>query len=168
MNNCYQYFKTDIRNFFSALSTTAVISLLLITACATKKSNDKIAFDVNAVKLIIEEKTIKFTKAHITGDTSFLNNIFTTDARVFAPGSFTVSGREAIAAINSEYIGYGIKSFKEETTLMYGSGEYLIQEGNYQMQYGKDNALEKGKFINIWKAVSGDWKLCANMWNTNP
>jgi len=164
----YQKFIIKIGQEISLLRRISMVSLLFITACTTKKSDDKIAFDIKVEQPIIEEKTRRFTEAHITGDTSFLNNIFTPDARVFAPGASTVSGRSAIAVMNNEYVGYGIKSFKEATTFMYGSGEYIIQEGNYAMQYGKDNVFEKGKFINIWKAVNGDWKLCANIWNTNP
>jgi hypothetical protein len=114
-------------------------------------------FDTTGLRKIIDEKNDKFTHAHIVGDTAFLNNIFTPDARVLAP----------IAAINLEYISFGIKEFREETTALYGSGDYLINEGNYFMSYGKDSTVEKGKFINIWKKVDGDWKLYSNIWNSS-
>ena len=66
--------------------------------------------DMVEAKKIIQDKTSRFTKAHITGDTTFLNNIFTTDARIFAPGSDVVTGRRSIEAINAEYVSYGIRS----------------------------------------------------------
>lgn len=123
--------------------------------------------DMVALKQIIQAKNDQFTNAHITGDTAFLNNIFTADARIFAPGSEVVTGRRSIEAINREYIEYQIKEFREETTALYGSGPYLMDEGTYLMRYGKDNTTEKGKYLNVWKYENGDWKLQANIWNTN-
>lgn len=124
-------------------------------------------FDVTEMKKIIEEKNTQFTKAHITGDTAFLNNIFTQDGKVFAPNSDVVIGRPAIAELNSLYVNFDIKEFREETTAFYGNEDYLIDEGNYIMIYGKDNTIEKGKYLNVWKKEDGDWKIFTNMWNTN-
>ena len=123
--------------------------------------------DTTGLRKIIDEKNNKFTQAHIVGDTAFLNNIFTQDGRVFAPNSEVITGRSAIAAINLEYINFGIKEFREETTALYGSSDYLINEGTYFMSYGKDSTVEKGKFINIWKKVDSDWKLYSNIWNSS-
>ena len=124
-------------------------------------------FDTTGLRKIIDEKNNKFTQAHIVGDTTFLNNIFTQDARVFAPNTEVITGHSAIAAINLEYISFEIKEFREETTALYGSGDYLINEGNYYMSYGMDSTTENGKFINIWKKVDNDWKLHSNIWNSS-
>ena len=115
----------------------------------------------------IQDKTSRFTKAHIIGETTFLNNIFTTDALIFAPGSDVVTGRRSIEAINAEYVSYGISEFREEITALYGSGDYLISEGPYLMRYGKDNITEKGNYLNVYKQENDDWKLYANIWNTS-
>ena len=155
-------------------SLTTILAGLVIISCGTNNSastatheDSAPTFDVNAMRKIIDEKNNQFTKAHITGDTAFLNNIFTVDGKVFAPNSDVVVGRSAIAAVNLEYINFGIKEFREETTALYGNEEYLINEGKYFMSYGKDNTSEKGKFINIWKKVDGNWKLYSNIWNSN-
>ena len=124
-------------------------------------------FDVTAMKKMIEEKNNQFTKAHITGDSAFLVNIFTQDARVFAPNSDPVIGRPAIVVVNSQYLKLDIKEFREETTAFYGNEDYLIDEGNYYFRYGKDNTIDKGKYLNVWKKEDGDWKIYANIWNTN-
>jgi len=146
----------------------------LITGCNNDHANTTgnqqshtDTLDIPALKKVIAEKSRRFTQAHITGDTAFLNNIFTSDARVLAPNTDPISGRSAIAAINLEYIGFGITAFSEETTNLYGSGGYLIDEGNYTMTYGKDSTVEKGKYINIWMLENKDWKLYANIWNSS-
>jgi hypothetical protein len=35
------------------------------------------------------------------------------------------------------------------------------------MAYGKENTVENGKFLNVWKRIGNDWKLYSNFWNTN-
>lgn len=155
--------------YFSAI----ILVALSTTGCnnntsATETPKDSAApFDAASMRKIINEKNNRFTRSHITGDTAFLNNIFTQDAKVFAPNADVVAGRAAIAALNLEYINFGIKEFREETTALYGNGDYLVNEGSYFMAYGKDSTTEKGKFINIWKKVDGDWKIHSNIWNTN-
>lgn len=157
----------------SALLSIPLIGLLLAGCGNNYRASSDInnsgtaTFDVAATKELIDEKNNQFTQAHITGDTAFLNNIFTHDARVFAPNSDVVVGRSAIALLNLEYINFGIKEFREETTALYGNEDYLINEGSYFMSYGSDGTIDKGKFINIWKREDGDWKLYSNIWNTN-
>jgi ketosteroid isomerase-like protein len=137
---------------------------LLVLGC---NQQQKPTFDVTAMKKIIEEKNNQFTKAHITGDSAFLVNIFTQDAKVFAPNSDIVIGRPAIAVVNSQYLKLDIKEFREETTAFYGNEDYLIDEGNYYFRYGKDNTIDKGKYLNVWKKEAGDWKIYSNIWNSN-
>lgn len=137
---------------------------LLVLGC---NQQQKPTFDVTAMKKIIEEKNNQFTKAHITGDSAFIFNIYTQDAKVFPPNSDAVIGRPAIAVIISQYLKFDIKEFREETTAFYGNEDYLIDEGNYFMRYGKDNTIEKGKYLNVWRKEDGDWKVSTNMWNTN-
>lgn len=137
-------------------------------SASNETDNKSVAgFDLTAMKKIIKEKSHKFTEAHITRDTSYLNNIFTKDANGYPPNSDIITGRDALAAVNSEWVNYGIKEFTEETTSFYGNEEYLIDEGTYYLRYGEDNIIDKGKYINIWKKENGEWKICSNIWNTS-
>lgn len=160
------------KNFILFLAIT--FAGLLTVGCSINNNaptdsqqNNIDSFNLSAVKEIIKEKNNRFTQAHITGDTAFLNNIFATDAKAFPPNSDVITGRTAIAAVNSEWVKYGIKEFNEESTSFFGNKDYLIDEGTYYLRYGKDNAIDKGKYINVWKKEDGDWKLFSNMWNTS-
>ncbi len=136
---------------------------------APQKINNKnvAVFDLTAMKKLIKEKSDKFTQAHITRDTAYLNNIFTKDANVYPPNSDIISGRDAIATVNAEWVNYGIKKFTEETTSFLGNQDYLIDEGTFYLRYGEDNIIDKGKYINIWKKENGEWKICSSIWNTS-
>ncbi|MBX9733672.1 MAG: nuclear transport factor 2 family protein [Chitinophagaceae bacterium] len=146
------------------------ITALLIVGCNNKPTtskNNSSNLITTELRQLIETKNKQFGKAHVLRDTAFLNNIFTETARIFAPNANIISGRSAIASINWEYVNFDIHEFNLETTALYGSGEYLINEGNYNMHYGTDSTLEKGKFIFVWKMINGDWKLDADIWNSS-
>ena len=123
--------------------------------------------DLIKIESLIHEKTDKFTQAHITKDTAFLNSCFAIDARVFPPQSAAVSGYSNIATLNVEWVNYGIQEFKEISTAFYGNEDLMIDEGIYHMRYGPDNAVDTGKYVNIWKLEDGVWKIYSNIWNTS-
>ena len=153
-----------MKRIMIAMLSGAITSVgLLTTGCRDNAAT----FDVAAMKQIIKEKTNRFTQAHIIGDTTFLNNIVTQDAKAYPPNSDAVIGRAAIAALNSQWVSFDIKEFREETMDFYGNEDYLIDEGTYYLRYGKDNTIDKGKYMNVWKHVDGDWKIYSNMWNTS-
>jgi ketosteroid isomerase-like protein len=154
------------------LFLTLIFGLVIYSCDKTSNSKEqtdekKVEFDLNDAKSKIQQITKRFTEAHISKDTSFLNNIFTDDARVLPPNSEIVMGRKAISQLNTNWVNYGIYEFKELTTSFYGNQDYLIDEGTYYLRYGEENTIDKGKYINIWKNVNGEWKLCSNIWNTN-
>ncbi len=155
-------------------SLTFLILVLIFYSCNNKNAtnsengNHEITeFDMHAAKAEIQKKTKLFTDAHIKKDTTYLNNSFCQDAKVFPPNSEIVTGINAISKLNSDWVNYGIYKFIEETTSFYGNEDYLIDEGTYYLVYGKEKTVDKGKYINIWKNVNGEWKIFSNIWNTN-
>ena len=158
---------------FSILLITIAFAGLLTTGCrnnstASKTSTDSAStFDINAMKKTIEEKNNDFAKAFVTGDSASLVNAYTEDAKIFPTNSDAVVGRSAIAAMISQYLKYGIKKFHDSTTALYGNEDNLIEEGIYFMGDDKSNTIDKGKYIDIWRKVNGDWKIYSNMFNTS-
>jgi len=148
----------------SYLFLIILFSGLFFNSCNKGKSA---APDLQTMKKIIQAKNNQFTKAHVTGDYLAIDTLFTVDAKSFPPNAQPVIGRAAIAALTAEYIEYGVSEFHEETIDLYGSGDLLIDQGNYSMTYGPDSTVEKGKYLNVWKKVDGQWKIYSNIWNTN-
>jgi hypothetical protein len=106
-------------------------------------------FDLAALRKVIEENNARFTKAHVTGDGSLIDSMFTQDAKVLPPESEPVVDRSAIAKLTADYIASGVTEFREETTDFYGNEDLLIDQGNYVMVSGKEKTLEKGKYVNV-------------------
>lgn len=152
----------------------AIASLTTVVGCGGRGSapaqtpaEAPTTFDLAEVARIIKEKNDRFTAAHISGDTAVLNGYYAPDARVFAPNTPPVEGRAAIARMNDEYVSFGITEAEETTTRIYGNAEYVVDEGNYRMRYGKDHMLEEGKYLNVWKNTNGEWHIYANTWSPN-
>jgi len=159
---------------FSIFLTAIVIAALFAVGCSNNNSTPAVTlknkaadFDINVMKKIIQEKNSQFTKAHVTGDHLVIDTMFTEDGRSFPPNAGAVIGRAAIAQLTAEFIKFGVQEFREETTALYGNADYLVDEGNYFMRYGKDSTSENGKYINVWKKTGADWKIYSNIWNTN-
>ena len=130
-----------------------------------KPSNDTL--DVASMKKIVEDRNLIYDKAFVAGDSATVMAHFTEDARVFPTNSEQIIGKNAIAPLISQFLKFGVKAFTDETTRVIGSGEYIIEEGNYFLGGDKGATIDKGKYICVWKKESGDWKVCSNMWNTS-
>ena len=156
-----------MRHLVVAFSILVAVGCRRDAPSSSAASDRATPFDVVAARTLIEAKNRQFTEAHITGDSAFLVNIFTADAKVFGPNAPVVVGRTAIAKLNAEYVQLGIHEFREATTALYGNAEYLVDEGTYYMRYGAANTVEEGKYINVWKQDGGEWRIHSNIWNTN-
>lgn len=42
-----------------------------------------------------------------------------------------------------------------------------MHEGAYFLTYGQ-GLTERGKYINVWKQLNGEWRIQANIWNADP
>lgn len=85
----------------------------------------------------------------------------------YPPGAPAVSGLPALHAFTVEYLEAGLTEFREESTDFYGNREYVVDAGTYVVIYGPDNVTERGKYLNVWQQVDGEWKIRTNMWNTD-
>ena len=66
-----------------------------------------------------------------------------------------------------DFLKAGITEFREETTAFYGNAEYVVDDGIYVLSYG-GGVTERGKYLNVWKQVNGNWRIQANIWNADP
>jgi ketosteroid isomerase-like protein len=152
------------------LSTFAFVTLFMV-ACSSQGPPPRAnaaAFDLSAMRTIIEAQNERFTRAHVAGDIATIDAMFTRDARSFPPGADAAIGLAAIHALTAEYLKAGVAEFREDTTDFYGNQDLLIDAGTYEMTYGADRVVERGKYLNVWKQEDGAWKIHANIWNTNP
>ena len=156
------------------LSIVTVL-VTLISGCgnsnpdsANKNSKDSAAiFDITAMQKIIDAKNKVFGKAFENGDSATVVNNYTKDAKLFPPNSDAVVSKDSIGLVVSEYLKYGIKEFRDETTALYGNETNLIEEGKFFMGDGKGNTIDKGKYLCVWRKEDGVWKIYSDIFNTS-
>ena len=157
----------------STLLSCSVFACLIACASACKgppvasTGNASQSFDLDATRLLIAQQNERFTSAHLTGDVATIDSMFSSDAKSYPPGTAAVSGLPALHAFTVEYIKAGLTEFREESTDFYGNAEYVVDAGTYVVTYGPGHVTERGKYLNVWQHVNGNWKLKTNMWNTD-
>ena len=163
-----------IKQYFSIFFLVIVFSGLVLNSCKSEHSGSmtgkkagSVKFNLTEMNKFIQLKNNQFTEAHVIGDNTAIDTMFTQDAKSFPPNAEPVIGRSAISILTKKYIDSGVSEFYEETIELYGCEDMLIDQGNYIMKYGKENTIEKGKYLNVWKKADGQWKIYSNMWNTN-
>jgi len=43
----------------------------------------------------------------------------------------------------------------------------IVGEGIYVPTYG-EGVTERGKYVNVWMQLNGNWRIEANIWNADP
>lgn len=104
-----------------------------------------------------------FAKAIVAGDINYLVNDYTDDACIIAPQAPPTCGKEAIRPFWISVIGSKPKNVEiitnnaeKDGNLAYATGELIIT--------GDDSAVQKSRFVVVFKLVDGSWKLQVDSW----
>jgi ketosteroid isomerase-like protein len=157
-----------------AYSLFLFLASFYLTACnqpsnsvATEKKDTVAAFDVSAVKSIIDENNKIFGDAVVKGDSAALVNLYATTAHMFPTNMPPIETYDGIKRFFGEFAKAGVKEFKLESVDVYGNGDNVIEEGKYTQGDGKGKIVDQGKYIVIWKQENGKWKLYRDIFNSN-
>ena len=104
-----------------------------------------------------------FAKAIVAGDIDHLVNDYTDDACIIAPQAPLTCGKEAIRPFWISVIGSKPKNVEiithnaeKEGNLAYATGELIITDA--------DSAVQKSRFVLVFKLIDGGWKLHVDSW----
>lgn len=149
----------------------AYILFIFIASCSQQ---DKIeieqsasAFDLNQAKASVEQSNLALEKSFKTGDTSAIIKYFTKDAKLLPTGRNAVEGRDSIAKFFSFLHQGEVHNIDIKTANVWGDSTLLAEEGRYIFTGSGDTALDKGKYIVLWKRESGNWKMYRDMWTSD-
>jgi len=147
-----------------------LVAALFVSGCSDRPDaggrDAAPVFDLEATRAIITKQNTQFGVAHIAGDVAAIDAMFAPDARSYPPGASAAIGIEAIHALTVDFLKAGVTEFREETASFYGNAEYVIDEGSYLLTYGR-GITERGKYVNVWKQVNGQWRIQSNIWNAD-
>jgi uncharacterized protein (TIGR02246 family) len=126
------------------------------------RAADQVAADEQA----LESGAAKWMAAFNAKDIDAMSALYAEDAVLLPPDAPAIFGRDAVLASMKEMFasGLGIEledlEIKAENNLGYKAGRYRLTSG--------DGALvDRGKYIEIWTKVDGNWLLHRDIWNSS-
>ncbi len=112
----------------------------------------------------IEAANATFVKHYAAKDAKALAGLYTTTARVVAPGAEIAAGREAIATFWQGTIDSGLVVLALETVDVEAAGNTAYELGKIRLR-NPDGSEGSANFVVVWKRVDGAWLLHRDIWN---
>ena len=140
-------------------------ALLLILSAGFARAQD-----TGGVRKAIEANNKKFIEAFNSGDAAAVGGMYASDARLFPPNSQRIDGSQGIQGFWQSLINAGVKVVRLETVQVESSGDIAYEVGNYTLtipQADKEAITAEGKYVVVWKRQGPNWKLTADIWNSN-
>ena len=139
---------------FTALAT---VSLGAVPSAQSSSSDARAA---------IEAAGHKFEAAAAKGDGAAIGALYTADAMLLPPNSDLVKGSQAITDFWKAAVGAGVVA-KFAIVEVSAHGDVAHEVGTYDMKSPDGQALDRGKYIVVWKRDGGQWKLHRDIWNSS-
>lgn len=130
------------------------------TAVADEPKRDSVDY-----RAVIDETNKAFAAAALKGDSATFVNLYHPDANIYAPNEPAMDPK-AMASMIGSFTKLGITEFNLSTKEIYEGDEVVTEVGAYEMGDGK-KAIDKGKYMVIWKKDGDKWKLYRDIWNSD-
>lgn len=109
----------------------------------------------------------KFSERFAARDAAGVANLYTATARLFPPGAEPLEGTEAIRGFWAEALKMGMTGIQIDVAEVEDLGDTAIESGAYTLTLPDGSRADHGKYLVMWKRVSGEWKLHRDIWNTS-
>lgn len=138
---------------------TFILTLLLFAGTISAQQT--------ATRSAIDAGVKKWSDAAAKGDAAALSALYAEDAMVFPSNSDIVKGNAAIRKFWQGFIDTGVKNVALNTLEVDVLGDTAIEVGTYASTGVDGKAVDKGKYIVVWKRVGSDWKIHRDIFNTS-
>lgn len=138
-------------------SLIVVLSLALLTGCAAPSAQE--SADIAAMADAWQE-------ALNAGDLEGVVALYAEDARFMPPNGEMGTGHDAIRADIQGLIDAGLTGELETVEAM-AAGDLGYRLGTYTLSTADGQVADKGKYIEIWRQRGGEWKITADIYNSD-
>lgn len=108
-----------------------------------------------------------WVERYAANDAAGVAALYTEDAQLLPPDMAIVNGRAAIQEYIARTNPPGGPAFEIATVETLVFGNYAHRQGSFRVKGPGGEALETGKFIELWKKVDGHWLIYRDMWSAN-
>lgn len=111
-----------------------------------------------------------FERAYYEGDAGAISSMYTEDAELLVPEAPVIRGRGAINEVWKQIAGSGGNTLRVEIGEVIDNGDWAYEVGRFEASTPAGTLLNSGKYIVIWKLVSGTWMAHRDIfnWETPP
>jgi ketosteroid isomerase-like protein len=115
----------------------------------------------------IEAANAEFGAAFGRGDARAVAAMYTESGQLYPPNERVVAGRVAIEEFWKAAMASGIKGVALKTAEVEGLGAWVVEAGTYTLNGNDGTALDRGKYLVLWKWEGSAWRLHRDCWNSN-
>lgn len=141
----------------------------LLFSCADNASQSTTAtsdsFDLSEVKKSIDATNKQFSDAVVKGDSATVVSLYHSEAKLYPP-NMPEGKSSVLGSMSKQLLGMGVKSFTLTAGEVTGNADQVVETGTWEMGDGS-KAIDKGKYIVVWKKENGNWKLWRDIWNSD-
>ena len=107
-----------------------------------------------------------YAKAFAQQDTSLFLKCYAADGAIMPPGRPVLSGKPMMLAFFGFACKAGVKNIIFTTKGLYGlTGQYVTEQGQFEMFDDQQKSIAKGKFLTVWKKTPQGWKMFRDMFS---
>jgi ketosteroid isomerase-like protein len=110
----------------------------------------------------------QFMDAVRSGQKELFVSLYTDNAIVLLPGREPLEGSAGVRTFFASFKARGVREIKLTTLEVEAFEDTAWERGSFEQTSSDGASLGKGKYIVIWKRISGGWKLHRDIVNASP
>ncbi len=104
--------------------------------------------------------------AYDANDAAVISAVYSDNGALLPPNSESVNGQAALENYFRDFQATGMRiEIRDTEAYMHGDVGYTL--GAYTITSADGAAIDKGKYIAIWRFIDGTWRMHRDIFNTN-
>ncbi len=140
-----------------ASTVISTFSVVMLAGCAQPTAQESSA---------LAERAEAWQEAFNAGDIEAVAALYTEDARMLPPNGPMGTGRQAVRTDLQGLLDAGLSGTLDTLETMV-AGDLGYRLGTYVLNTSEGSVADKGKFIEVWRLVDGEWKISRDIYNSD-